>query len=718
MNLFSWRKNKALTENPNSKINKANFKNFVVKAIGFIANQGASRGDFSTPEYDLDEIRRAADSDSYIKMAIMKYSYLMYKAGYQLKGDNEKAVEYIKKRFRIMSFATGIPMDILFQEIGDDLIKFSNAFLIKTRVDKLMPGINAKGVYNEKAIGGYFRVDPSTMKIKRDKNGTVIQYEQSVDGTERKRFAPTEVIHFYMDRDSDKSFGTPRIIAALEDVKLLRKIEGNVISLIYRFAIPIYQWIIGLPESGFQATDKEIEEAQREIENMQMDGTIVTNEKTQIKAIGAEGVALDASDYLEYFEKRVFTALGVSESQMGRGGSKQDADSMEAQAHDTVKYIQRVISIFTENYVINELLLEGGFNPIINENDIVNYVFDEISLDTKVKVENHEMLKYQSNLITFDEARRAIGKKSEVDEDRLYINMIENKVALEQIKAKTNGALELANINVKVRGVSPAGNGEIQSLKPNDAVKSNNMPTNQHGTTSVKIKENAGSDDYNISSNDVIDVTNVSESLSIEEKSNRKAQKHKKTFSSIYKRYENLRNDILETDVDIDMIFPIAKDSIMSDIKSQIQLRSSEGITSAVQEINKIKDAYHLIPNVHISLEQFYEEAEETLKGILSDIKKRVKANRDPITVKSVFMTLEYRLRFLLEFILPKVFWYSYVKTGAYYGINRAYIKFNGSNDKENHPSEIDTQNFSIDEIPAYHSFCDCKVSFKAGDKD
>lgn len=723
MDLFPWRKKKlATTEAPKGsgsgggQLNNKTYQNFVVKAIGIIAGQGAARGDFTEPEYNLEEIKSATDSDSYIKMALMKYSYLVYKAGYQIKGQNDAAVDYIKMRFRVMSFATGKPTDILFQEIADDLIKYSNAFLIKSRVDKTMPGLNAKGVFNEKPIGGYFRVDPASIKIKRDKNGTVKSYEQSAEGLEKK-FAPTEVVHFYMDRDANNAFGTPRIVAALEDVKLLRRIEGNVISLIYRFAIPIYQWMIGLPETGFQATDKEIQEAQKEIENMPMDGVIVTNEKTQIKAIGAEGQALDASKYLEYFEKRVFAALGVSESQMGRGGAKQDADSMEAQVHDTVKYIQRVISIFTENYIINELLLEGGFNPIINEDDIVDYVFNEISLDTKVKVENHEMLKYQSNLVPFDEARLAIGKKSDVDESRLYVNMIENKAAIDQINAKTQGSLEVAKANAAASAAKAgvAGNGKTKSAKPSKAVLTNNRPTNQHGTTSAKIKEDYDEEEDN---DNEIPELEIAESVSVAEKNAKKLKNHKKIFSSIYKRYENLRNDITDTNVDLDMVFPIAKDSIMSDIRAQLQLTAYEGMSQAASDISKQNNAYHLIPNANISLDQFYEEAESTLKGILKDIEKRIKVNRETVAVNAVFNSLEYRLRFLLEFIVPKVYWYSYIKTGAFYGIDKAYIVFNGSADAESHPSEINTNAFSIDDIPAYHSFCDCKVSFKAGDKD
>jgi hypothetical protein len=711
MKLFNWDINVKkhspiqVKEAPGAQINKNTYKNFVVKAIGFIASQGAARGDFVDPEYNLEEIKLAADSDSYIKMSLMKYSYLMYKAGYELKGENEKALEYLKMRFRMMSFATAKPVDITFQEVADDLVKYSNAFLVKSRVDKLMPGVQAKGVFNDKPIGGYYRIDPATVKISRDKNGTIKKYQQNTDaGT--KDFQPTEIIHFYLDKDANNAFGTPRIVAALEDVKILRRIEGNVISLIYRFAIPIYQWVVGIPEQGFQATDREIEDTQKEIENMPLDGVIVTNEKTSIKAIGAEGSALDASKYLTYFEHRVFAALGVSESQMGRGGAKQDADSMEAQIHDTVKHIQRTMSIFIENMVLNELLLEGGFNPIFNEDDIVTYIFHEISLETKIKLENHEMLKYQSNLNTIDEARIAMGKGTLADEERLYARLIDNKSAIDQINAKTEGSLEIAKVASANKVAGAAGNGTTVTPKANGASTNNNRPTNQFGTGSVKIKSSAD-EDMNL---------NITEAMIAEEKT-KTLKNHKKTYSSVYKKYENLRNDIAETNSDLDTLFSIIKTSVMTDMKMYIQMSSYEGTQKAVQEISSMDKEHRLIPNNQIVLDQFLDDAEKIIVDLFKDIKKKVVEDRDRKNVEAVFSSFEYRLRYMLEFIIPKVYWFSFVKTGAAMGMSKAYIKFNGSKDAEDHPSVINTKALNIDDIPAYHSFCDCKVSFKAGDK-
>lgn len=680
---------------PPMRINKEKMKDFMVKAVGGILHQSDARERFKRPEYNLWEIKEASEADSYIKISFSKYSHLIYKAGATLKGEDSR-VAYLEKRFRIMSFATQKPIEILFQEIADDLIKYSNAFVIKKRIDSI-PGMKLNPVLADKIVGGYFRVDPASIKIKRDKNGNVLKYEQGY-GDNKKEFFPKDVVHFYIDKDANNAFGTPRIIAALEDVKLLRKIEGNITALIYRFSMPLYQWIVGLPQPGMQGTDPEIAKAQREVENSTLDGIVITNERTTIKSIGAEGTALNAEGYLKYFEARVFSALGVSASQMGRGGSKQDADSMEAQVHDTVKYIQRIMSIFIREFILSELLLEGGYNPIINEEDIVNYEFEEISLETKVKKENHEMLKYQSNLTTINESRRKMGMKDDVDdESKLYKNYIETNARLKEIDRTAEHQMELAKQNAKnsesnsttKSGSSSTGNKSPRSSKsssPNKSVSSNNRPRNQHGTTSVKIKE------------------------SFDEETNQKELK------KIYKIYKEACNDI-ENDEPIDMILPLTAETLCTMFNRIVDNNSSMAIVDAIKEISKINKIAAKMPNEKIVLTSFYEEIDDNIKGLLKLIEKDLSEDKD---VEEVFNKYEYRLRFLEDYIARKAYWYSYIKTGAFSGIKQAYIKFSSEKDAKGRDSIIDTEAFSVDNIPAYHSFCNCEVTYKpikAGEK-
>ena len=511
--------NLADKKSPMSLVSKKSIQNFIVKAVGYVTAQTQRRELFTRPEFNLAEIRDASEADSYVKISLSKYSYLIYKAGWKFKSENQKAIDYLEQRFKIMSYCTGVPMDILMQGIADDLIRYSNAFLLKSRVERI-PGVKAQPINDDGLIvGGYTRVDPCSIKIKRDKHGNILKYEQGRGGN-KKQFKPEDVIHFYLDKDANNAFGTPRILAALEDVKLLRKIEGNVTALIYRFAMPLYHWKIGYPEPGFQGTDNEIAKAKQEIEMGSLDGVFITNEKTEIKAIGSEGTAINMQPYLSYFENRVFSALGVSAAQMGRGGAKQDADSMEQQVHDTVKYVQRMMSEFVEKKMLMELLLEGGFNPFESDS-YVDYVFEEISLETKIKKENHEINKYQSNVTTFNEARRRMGMKDESDDDeQLYNRKITDESALRSIDRTAEHQKELAYINgeiaVRTAAAKPSSGSSSSSKKssgtsvsskktrstkdkgPNGTVKSLDRPSNQHGSYSVRVKEDVEEDINNL----------------------------------------------------------------------------------------------------------------------------------------------------------------------------------------------------------------------------
>ena len=717
-NFIEKRVNKAISEltmrknfEPTNKTAKKN--NFFIKAIGLINNSPIGRDTLAAPEYNFEEIRRAIETDSYIKITLDKHSRLIYKAGYYLKGENEEAVNYLKTRFRLMSYTTGKPIDILYQEIADDIVKYSNAILVKKRDKQNLNKIKATGLFGQDAIVGYFRIDPSTIYIARDEYGNITKYVQRIDSGKEKTYKKEDIIHIYMDKESSNSFGTPKIVAALEDVKLLRKLEGYALAIVYRFAMPLFHFKVGKTEQGFQATQKEIDDTKYEIEHMSLDGAFVTNEKTEISVIGSDGNALNLNGYLTYFENRVFSALDSSASMMGRGGAKQDADSMEAQSHDYVKYVQKIISIFIENMILNELLLEGGFNPILNDNDIVQYIFNEINLDTKIKVENHEMLKYQSNVQGLSETRRNIGYKEEVNEEELYKNKIEVPA---QLKITQFTAECQADASIRVAKATPdttstssntsknsgsksktgtLSNGKKASQSPNKDVSTRNNPINQNGTTSVKIKEN-----YEISLN---------------EKVIRNKIKHKNTYSDFYNKFYKFKDNLINTDSDIDYLIAITKESLNMEIKNLINKSSNEGKEQALKDINKIYKNKNLneVSVINIPLEIFYEKSNITIKNIFSDIKQRLDGNREKENVEKIFNALEYRFRYLIEYILPKAKWYSYIKICNAAKIKKVKVNFGNSNDSEKHNEIINTNAFSLDMIPAYHPFCDCKLKLE-----
>lgn len=664
-------------------------KKFTIKATG----RSAQSNDLTAAEYSLTEIQNAIKSDSYIKRFVTDYSQLIFKAGYNIVGENDAAAEYIRKRLRLMSFMTNESFDNLMIEIGNDLVAYSNAFLVKSRTD--FNGINLSDltinpVYDNKAVGGYFRIDPSTIEIQRDTNGAIKTYQQTL-GNDTVKFKPTDVIHFYIDKEPSNAFGTPRIASALEDVKMLRRIEGNVERLIYRCLFPITQMKVGIPQQGMMATDQEIKEAQQVVEQLVDDGLIITNEKVEFKNLGANNVALNAEPYLSYFEKRVFSALYLSTSMMGRGGVKQDADSMEEQVHDAVKYFQKSISNFIQNNLFNELLLEGGFNPILNEGDIVYFVFNEINLETKVKVENHYLNQYQGNAITFEELRQELGRRADnISLNDVYANAVTQKNKMDLVWAG-KGMLTPDGTASPENGDPKAAD---KSSDENKQISNTDQPENQHGKSSVNIKEfKESTDDRNKITKKNIDI-------------------YKKNFSIIYNKFQAMRNDVCDDVKNQDAFtIPLTRESIIKMLEKYMEKELAAGYKKAIRDCgNKSPDFTFDIQTVNI-----VKETKNTIDKIFKEISKRIKKCETREEKESVFNSLEYRLRFLTEYTVSKAYWYAYVKTCNALGKEKVYVDFGNSEDKKSHKNVIDTKHFSLDDIPPFHAYCSCKIKTEKG---
>lgn len=664
-------------------------KKFTIKATG----RSAQSNDLTAAEYSLTEIQNAIKSDSYIKRFVTDYSQLIFKAGYNIVGENDAAAEYIRKRLRLMSFMTNESFDNLMIEIGNDLVAYSNAFLVKSRTD--FNGINLSDltinpVYDNKAVGGYFRIDPSTIEIQRDTNGAIKTYQQTL-GNDTVKFKPTDVIHFYIDKEPSNAFGTPRIASALEDVKMLRRIEGNVERLIYRCLFPITQMKVGIPQQGMMATDQEIKEAQQVVEQLVDDGLIITNEKVEFKNLGANNVALNAEPYLNYFEKRVFSALYLSTSMMGRGGVKQDADSMEEQVHDAVKYFQKSISNFIQNNLFNELLLEGGFNPILNEGDIVYFVFNEINLETKVKVENHYLNQYQGNAITFEELRQELGRRADnISLDDVYANAVTQKNKMDLVWAG-KGMLTPDGTASPENGDSKTAD---KSSDENKQISNTDQPENQHGKSSVNIKE------FKESANDRNKITKKNIDI------------YKKNFSVIYNKFQAMRNDVCDDVKNQDAFtIPLTRESIMKMLEKYMEKELAAGYKKAIRDCgNKSPDFTFDIQTINI-----VKETKNTINEIFKEISKRIKKCETREEKESVFNSLEYRLRFLTEYTVSKAYWYAYVKTCNALGKEKVYVDFGNSEDKKSHKNVIDTKHFSLDDIPPFHAYCSCKIKTEKG---
>lgn len=458
--------------------------------------------------YDLAQIKNAVLTDSYLAVAVRKFSQLITKAGYQIKSKNEDAANYVNDRIKVIEFRTKIPFYTLITSIARDLYTYSNSYIIKTRDNNTEKfGLKAEKIFSGGTISGLFLADPASVTIRRNDAGAIDAYVIN-----QEEYSPNDVIHLYIDKMNNADYGTSRIYSALEDVTMLRKAEGLVMTILYRFAIPVLHIKVGNTAEGQYATQKEINDARDAFQEMPNDGFIVTNERTAIEAITPNMQANQLLKFLEYLELRVFSALNASKSSMGRGGGQSSADNTEALMHDEVRAFQNVITNFIEKYLFTELLLEGGFNPLLNKDDYVSFAFNEVSIDTKIKLESNTIQKYQGNVIDLDEARRELGLSNELSEEDMYAFKITQKGKLDLVDAQANAAIKTAKATAalnmqQAQSSNDDGldnrkfNGKQTSSGPNDYFSNDANPTNQNTDKySIKAKESLNTqqnlDDY------------------------------------------------------------------------------------------------------------------------------------------------------------------------------------------------------------------------------
>lgn len=465
-------------------------------ALGF---QGTNyyfntRANFERPAYDFERLMQAVDTDSYVKQAMSKYKDLFWKEGWEIVSENPEAISYLLQRIDFMEIAMKRPFVDFLIEVSDQLFKFSNAFIVKARgdlgeyfPDKLSP------MTGELPVIGYYLIPTEQVRIFRDKHNRPKSYRQETDPL---TYMPLEanpvwtaekVIHLHFDRKTGRAFGTPFLINVLDDVIALRQIEEDIQNLVHRELFPLYKYKIGTAEQP--AEPEEITQAAIEIENLRAEGGLILPFRHDVEVIGSEGTALDASRYLDHFKERVAVGLGVAPHHLGmsmNGGNRSVTERLDVALYDRIKQMQKLFSEMIRLNIFNELLFEGGFDPISNPvesstSDRCYFKFKEIDVDTQVKKENHIIQKFVSNLITLDEARLALGYDPDVDIGKTFASLqadIQVDVANATTKAQTNNQAPAPKTS---DGQKSAASGQRNLPSKRKGVGNVMRPANQNG---------------------------------------------------------------------------------------------------------------------------------------------------------------------------------------------------------------------------------------------
>lgn len=483
---------------------------------GFIT----TRSNFECAPYDFDRIIKAIDTDSYAQQAFSKYRELIWKEGWEIIGKNDDAVAYLWKRINLMEVAMKRSFYDFMVEVADQLVKFNNVFIVKGRGD-LAPFFPGK-LYpptGEKPIVGYYVLPTEKIEVLRDKNNRPIKYRQRIDDTgsaDNKKdpeWPAKDVIHLTRNRKPGRLFGTPFIIAALDDIISLRQMEEDMLNLFHRELFPLYFYTVG--SDMFPADKGDIDQAEQQLGLLRSEGGLIAPHTHQLQILGAENKALNITSELQHFKERVAIGLGVFPHHLGMAGAgtnRSATDRLDIALYDKVKEYQKYISEEIRRDIFNDLLIEGGFDPfgldsMAEAEDRCMFQFNEIDQDTKIKRETHEMGKFDRALTASDEARRAVGHDNELDEEMTSEAIkarIATKAQIEVGDAAAQHALELEKAKPKPTGASgsspakkAARSGTPSAGRSNPRSNSKGSgniirPANQHGTrTSPNIRHSS-----------------------------------------------------------------------------------------------------------------------------------------------------------------------------------------------------------------------------------
>jgi hypothetical protein len=402
-------------------------------ALGFqnFSTRSYTGDTFELPPFDFDRIIQAVDTDSYARQAMGKYRELFWKEGWNIVSENSEARGYLLQRIDFMEAAMKKSFQDFLIDVGDQLVKFGNVFIVKSRgpLQDYYPG-RLYPPEGRNPIIGYYIIPTERVEIMRNKNNKVLWYRQRTDMTGlgstdmSPRWPADDVIHISTDKKPGRVFGTPFIVSAMDDIIALRQIEEDIQNLVHRELFPLYKFKVGTDDQP--ATDEELDKAANEIEGLRSEGALIMSNRHDVEVLGANGNALDASKYLEHFKERVAIGLGVYPHHLGMTSNASQAmtDRLDIALYDKIKEYQRKFEDAMRLFIFNELLLEGGFDPytnpeMVNSSDRCFFKFNEIDSDTEVKKGAYIIQKVLAGIETVPEGRLELGMKPEMDSSEI-----------------------------------------------------------------------------------------------------------------------------------------------------------------------------------------------------------------------------------------------------------------------------------------------------------
>jgi hypothetical protein len=376
------------------------------------------------PEYDLMEPFVIYDTEVFVKQAINRRLALMFRNGFEIVShldsdldQSQKNVDYINKRFDVMEYVSNRSTETFFRDLLFNLLLCSNCFLRKIRDEKASAGVSSDKNNDKQPVAAYTIIPAHEIKpvLKKGRIDKWRRYFQS--GAPYEDIPTDEILHLKWDVKPGHIFGTPRTVGVRDDIFALRRLEENIELLFINFLFPLFHVKVGTEKNPAwygPNGETEVDIIRYQIETMPKEGVFVTDERVVVDTVGAQGQSLDTEELIKHLKGRVFTGMGVSPLDMGEGdtANRSTADNISQNLKDAIKADSELFANLIRMHMFKEWFMEANYSVSIQKAvSTTMLVFHEIDLDNLIKEQNHITQLWLNNLISNEEARKALKKK-------------------------------------------------------------------------------------------------------------------------------------------------------------------------------------------------------------------------------------------------------------------------------------------------------------------
>ena len=177
----------------------------------------------------------------------------------------------------------------------------------------------------------------------------------------------------------------------------------------------------------------------------------------------------------------------------GNTANRSTGDNMTSEMADRIRAIHKIIEMFFNSFIIKELLMEGGYDPVLNPDQSVELKFNDNDVDVEIKKQVHAIYKYEHNAITEDEMRSELGM--DPIEDSVREHMFIELITRETMRQQAQLDQQVAAAGASASGSSNSGSSSGSTKKTSTGTKETNNKSKNGGgrpKTNAAIESNIG----------------------------------------------------------------------------------------------------------------------------------------------------------------------------------------------------------------------------------